>query len=417
MRPSARTPECHRHRWQRLAIYLLILPVTCSGCGSDKTPPPDRERRAAAAQFIPDSARLSATPGLAEKVIERPFGLFRFVNQAWTRATCEALAREVPMLPTARLHGDAHLEQYAVTATTRGLDDFDDSARGPAAIDIVRFLGSLELAARERGWDGDLRRVIDAFFEGYRHGLEDPAYLPPDSTVVTRLRVEAARSPEAFLEWAHSLMQPLTPAERAQLDWTRFETYASKTSPQFTPAFLRVKQLGWLRVGIGSALDRKVLAQVEGPSPALADDVIIEAKQVRARRVETCASVPLTFEPFRVVEGLRRLGRIGQRLLVALPARETAAPGDRGWWVRAWDPSLHELSIRDLASPDELRDVALDVGVQLGSANFDDYEASVAQRTRVLERVALARLEARIRRVAHDLTLALLDAWQEIKKG
>jgi uncharacterized protein (DUF2252 family) len=37
-----------------------------------------------------------------------------------------------------------------VSATSRGIDDFDDSSTGPAVVDIVRFLGSLELTARAR---------------------------------------------------------------------------------------------------------------------------------------------------------------------------------------------------------------------------------------------------------------------------
>lgn len=369
------------------------------------------------ARLIPERARLSAAPGLAEKVASTPYALFRFVNEAWTQATCEALLDEVPLLPTARLHGDAHIEQYAITATARGLDDFDDSARGPAAIDIVRFLGSLELTAKVRGWDRDVPTLIDAFFEGYYHGLEDPAYLPQDPGVVSRLRAEPVKSPDAFMAWAESLMQPLTPAEHTQVDWRKLETYASETNPEFTPAFLRVKKIGWLRLGIGSALNRKLLARAEGPSAATEDDVVIEVKEVSAHRAETCGNVPLTAESSRVVEGLQRLGRIRQWLLVAMPARETGNPGALGLWARTWDPTLRELSIAYLASADELREVALDVGVQLGSANFDDYEASVAQRTRFLERQGLARLETRIRQIAHDLTLALLDAWQQIKEG
>jgi hypothetical protein len=89
--------------------------------------------------------------------------------------------------------------------------------------------------------------------EGYRHGLEDPAYLPPGPAVVTRLRAGGG-SPEAFLAWADSLMQPLAPGERAQLDWAKLETCAAKSNPALTPAFLRIKKLGWLRLGIGSAL-------------------------------------------------------------------------------------------------------------------------------------------------------------------
>ena len=41
---------------------------------------------------------------------------------------------------------DAHVEQFAFTRDAWGLGDFDDSACGPSFIDIVRFLGSIELA-------------------------------------------------------------------------------------------------------------------------------------------------------------------------------------------------------------------------------------------------------------------------------
>ena len=77
-----------------------------------------------------------------------------------------------------RLHGDAHVEQYAVTDDSRGLDDFDDSALGPAVVDIVRFLGSLDLVARQKGWLDQRDAFVDAFFRGYERALQSPAYLP-----------------------------------------------------------------------------------------------------------------------------------------------------------------------------------------------------------------------------------------------
>ena len=68
-------------------------------------------------------------------------------------------------LPVVRLHGDAHVEQFAIAQDAWGLDDFDDSARGPAAVDIVRFLGSIELVARQRSWEKDRDRLFDRFVE------------------------------------------------------------------------------------------------------------------------------------------------------------------------------------------------------------------------------------------------------------
>lgn len=406
--------EERRHRWRpSFARLLLLLVFTGSGCRSGDTSGPEAGASTTAARLIPDRARLAAAPDLTEKLASSPFALFRFVNEAWTEQTCAALATELLVLPKARLHGDAHIEQYALTATARGLDDFDDSARGPAAVDLVRFLGSLELAAAARHWNGDLPSVVDAFFDGYRRGLQDPAYLPPDPAVVQRLRAEPARSPQAFLTWADSLMEPLRADELAKVDWPKLEKYAVQANPEFTPAFLQIKKLGWLRLGIGSALNRKLLVRVEGPSPELEDDVVIEAKEVSAHRAETCANGPQTAESFRVLEGLQRIGRMRQGLLVALPKR-VDSPDALGLWVRTWDPSFRELRIADFASVDELREVASDVGIQLGSTNLGDYEVSVADRTRSLEGHELTRLETRIRQLSHDLTVALLDAWRQI---
>ena len=46
-----------------------------------------------------------------------------------------------------------------------GLDDFDDPTRGPAFVEVVRFLGSLDLASRQRGWSRARDRLWNRFFE------------------------------------------------------------------------------------------------------------------------------------------------------------------------------------------------------------------------------------------------------------
>jgi uncharacterized protein (DUF2252 family) len=70
------------------------------------------------------------------------------------------------------------LEQFAFTRDAWGLDDFDDSARGPSFIDMIRFLGSIELATRQRGWTHDRDALWERFFEGYRSGLSNPDRRP-----------------------------------------------------------------------------------------------------------------------------------------------------------------------------------------------------------------------------------------------
>lgn len=397
---------------------LLLLILSVAACRSGGPPPAARPDSPRTSRLTLDTARLAAaSPELADSLAASPFALFRFVNDEWTRATCEALAAEIRTAPTVRVHGDAHLEQYALTLDARGLDDFDDSARGPAAIDLVRFVGSMELAAMARGWHDAIPTAIDAFFDGYRRGLQDPRYMPADPAVVVRLRTEMTSGPKTFAAWAESLMHPFTDDELARLEWHRLEVHAAKVDPAFTPEFLRLKKVGWLRTGIGSALDRKFLALIEGPTPALEDDLVIEAKQIRSPMAEDCGDGLPTREAFRIVRGLQQLGRIGQGLLVAIPSFERESSNVGGWWVRAWDPSYRELDTSDLMSPEELREVAFDSGVQLGSANLAELDGQEARRTRGLEYDALARLEARIRLVAHDLTGELMESWKRLRRG
>jgi uncharacterized protein (DUF2252 family) len=357
------------------------------------------------------------SPELRARLAATPMAFFRFVNEAWTREVCEAFQAETGQLPTARLHGDAHVEQYAVTATARGLDDFDDSARGPAIIDIVRFLGSLELAAAQRGWTASLPQTIDAFLAGYRQGLENPSYLPPDPAVVVRIRGAAVRSQEAFLSWTDSLMQPLAGEELARADtiWRRVSAVASDVDPAFTPEFMALKKVGWLRMGIGSALTPKLLIRIEGPTPDLDDDIVLEGKQMLEFRNDSCVSLPANVAAFRVVQGIRQIGRLQPPFLLALPAIEDARADPRDWWATAWDRSYTEVTIADLDSPQDLRELAHDAGAQLGSSNLAEAPGAEADQHRGAELQAITRLEPRIRQVAHDLTSALLQAWESFR--
>jgi hypothetical protein len=372
---------------------------------------------AASSRLAPSPALIGTlSPELRARLVASPMAFFRFVNQAWTNEVCEAFRADVTELPTARLHGDAHVEQYAMTNAARGLDDFDDSARGPAIIDIVRFLGSLELAAAQRGWTASLPATIDAFLAGYRRGLEAPSYLPPVPAVVKRLRRAPIKSQVAFLSWAESLMQPMGEWELARIEavWSKVAAKAVETDPTVTPAYMALKKVGWLRIGIGSALTSKLLLRIEGPSPASADDVVLEGKQMLEFDSDSCVSLPRDLAAFRVVQAIRQIGRLRPPFLLALPAIERARPDPRDWWVTAWDRSYKEVEIKDLASPLELRELAHDAGAQLGSSNLPEQPGRGAGE-RQAELRAVVRLEPRIRQVAHGLTAALVHAWESFR--
>ena len=138
----------HRFREFRHFCLCAVISVLGAACG----PGPLRVE--------PESLE-RATPKLIQELRADPYDYFRFVNRPWIARVCGAFGAELPDLPVVHLHGDAHVEQFAFTQDSWGLDDFDDSARGPALIDIVRFLGSIDVAARERSWEKDRDVLFD----------------------------------------------------------------------------------------------------------------------------------------------------------------------------------------------------------------------------------------------------------------
>jgi hypothetical protein len=139
--------ECSARHGQILVVGVILL-----GASS------------ASAQLRPEPDAIRLAPReLIDQLRSDPTDYFRFVNRPWIARVCEVFAEDIRDQPIVRLHGDAHLEQFAVTNDAWGLDDFDDSARGPALIDLVRFLGSIDLTVRQRGWIGHRKALIDRF--------------------------------------------------------------------------------------------------------------------------------------------------------------------------------------------------------------------------------------------------------------
>ena len=410
------------------ALRLVLVGLPCCGlawgAAGRLTAQQPRERpaaspTAAASALVPEPARLAAASAkLVASLGADPFNYFRFVNLPWAQRVCEAFAGDLRVLPTVHLHGDAHVEQYAYTSTARGLDDFDDSALGPSVIDLVRFLGSVELAARARGWEAGDDFLFDRFLAGYRAGLADRNYLPPEPAVVARLRAtRPARDDDAFLAWAESLMQPNNARQvaRATAAMIRLDTLVRGVQQDLPVGYLRLKKIGWLRMGVGSGVTRKILARVEGPGPSPHDDAILEAKELSDLRGVACLSFPEGSEAVRVLSGAAQLGRLRHEILAIVPKPPLPGPDTWNWWVRSWDRSYAEVTLRDYASVDELAEVVHDAGAQLGAGSLRDAAESTERQKRQLELESLARLEPRIRSVARQLVSELVEQWTKFK--
>lgn len=363
-------------------------------------------------QLRPDPAALSkASPELLDRLRADPFTYFRFINRSWTARVCEAFA-DVTDAPVVRLHGDAHVEQFALTKDAWGLDDFDDSTRGPDFIDLVRFLGSLDLVSRRRGWERDRDALWDRFLEGYRLGLATPGHRLPEPGIVGHLRRGAARTPAAYLAWGEQLMQPLDDAaSKAVLEGlAEFSQFIRQERPDLASGYFRLVRAGWLRLGVGSAAARKVLLRVQGPTPGSEDDVLIEAKQVANLEGLGCLEESTTRRAARVLDGTRQLGRIKHDILAIRPTLLVPA-GERveswlDWWVISWEPSYREVHLDDLRSVKDLSEIAFDSGVQLGAGKLPSIREKALS--------SVTKRQGRLRKQTSLIVEELIAGWREL---
>ena len=284
----------HARRFCYFACVFAVISVVVMGADRDLGP----------IRAEPKSLE-QATPELIERLRADPYTYFRFVNNSWVARVCEVFARDLEELPLVRLHGDAHVEQFAVMHDAWGLDDFDDSARGPAIIDIERFLGSIDLAARQRSWEKDRDTLFDRFVEGYKQGLLKPEYLPPPPDIVGRLRAQAPATRAAFLAWGESKMQPLADASMKAVlaGMEAFARIMRRERPDLAPEYFQVVRAGWVQSGVGSAESPKIMIRVRGPSDDPADDELLESRKIGDLDGLPCLKTPTVQPSLRVIDG------------------------------------------------------------------------------------------------------------------
>ena len=364
-----------------------------------------------------------ASPELIARLRANAFIYFRFVNRVWVTRVCDTFAADLARIPIVRLHGDAHVEQFAFTRDAWGLDDFDDTAQGPAVIDIMRYLGSVDLAARERGWQSDREVLFDRFFDGYRDGLAEPGQLPPMPGIVRRLRDEEPASRAAFLTWAEKQMQPMADETvKAVVEgMSAFDGLVRQERSELAPDYFDVSRVGWLRMGVGSAGDAKILMRVRGVTADPADDELLEAKQLGYLGGLACLEDPPSPPTLRIILGTRQLGRMKHNIIAAgpelvIPELLVRDQELRHWWIRSWDPTYREVRLTDLQSVNDLAELAYDAGVQLGGGSLSDQRdvQSAPVHKRMLE--SIPGLESRLREQTIAFVDDLLRGWREFAR-
>jgi hypothetical protein len=164
--------------------------------------------------------------------------------------------------------------------------------------------------------------------------------------------------------------------------------------------------MGLLRIGVGSALSAKYLLRVQGPSASPDDDVMLEAKEILDREGLSCIQV--TTGASRIFAGEQRLAYQPFRFPGVLHV------GEKTFWVHAWTDYYVELDIqKSLQTPDDLREVAFDVGVQLGRGHPKRMDEEDGTRLRMEILRSLPHEE--IGREIASLTEETIAAWNRFK--
>ena len=398
-----------------LAIALLGCLVGSSACAPGVEDGGETELSDGAARLFvhPDSFDFTGNPELLTRIRATPHGYFRFINIPFTRLVCERLDHLIDTGPLGvdrfpfNLHGDAHVEQYAVTDLGRGLTDFDDSSEGPAWVDGMRFAVSLRLAARANGWEERADDMVAEFARGYWDVVSDSTLTAPVPAVVTRYQATFEHDSLAYLAWVDSIMQPLSEPDRLALV-ASLEPYArlmQVTNPELPDGFFEPIQVGALRLGVGSALEPKYLVRLAGESRDPVDDVVVELKRVRSLAGIPCIQAD-DDDPFRVLQSGARIAYQPFRFLGFVEHE-----GEM-FWTHAWVANYQELKVEEsLERPEELAEVAYDVGVQLGLGHLRDIGGAFQQMIVVNVRDRLAETEQELRDGSRVLAGEVIEAW------
>ncbi len=364
-----------------------------------------------AASFELDRAELSrggASPALIAKLEASRFRYFRMLAEPFELRACEAFADRRTALPTSAVHGDAHLEQFVVTAETFGLEDFDRSGFGPVVVDTVRYAASIHLACKDAKWACDADAAVERFLVTWRAALESEPTRGGDPAVVGRLRAKTPQSRAAWLAWADELTGPLSPADEAQVrtEWAKFGAAMRRIQPDRPSTSLDLVRLGGLTMGFGSALERKALLRVAGETASENDDIVIEVRQGAPPDAQGCVW-RATYGESLVLMFHALLGR-------RVPDVHGFVPlfGGRRYWVQSWDPGYQEVTLADIGSQAELEELVVDAAVQLGGHLWVSYPASLRAYQADAQREAFDATRADVVTLARQLADEVDSAWR-----
>jgi len=387
-----------------LVIFLLVGLAPCIMTASSK------ELNSSSNLCVDPATRdFSENPALLLRILSSPHGYFRFINIPFSNDVCQRFTDELDAAPSFNLHGDAHLEQYAVTDLGRGLTDFDDSSVGPAILDLMRFAVSLHIACRIKGWQKDAEALYDEFLRGYRQAILDPPISAPEPSVAKGIRSTFKSDKVNYFKWVDSLMEPVPRKEQEELT-TAMGPYIQVMfveNPQLPSQYFRVDKIGYLRMGIGSALDRKYLLRCRGMTDDPFDDLVLEAKEIRDISGIRCLIRFRKSDPFRILVGQARIAYQPFHHLGYFRFRHLT------FWIHSWVENYKEVDInRSFQTVEQLKEVAFDIGIQLGKGHPKQIAAPLGLQIRYAQLRWLDQHQQKMKSTCRQMTDEVIQCWK-----
>jgi len=360
-----------------------------------------------------DLVARGASPKLLEKLDRSAYTYFRALARRFELRTCARFQDERWHLPVVAIHGDPHVEQFVVTPTTAALEDFDQAGFGPAVVDLVRYAASVHLTCGAVTWSCDADRVVSAYFRAYRASLDQPPQRPPPA-VTARLRQQTPAAALPWIAWAEGLLVPLSSdeEERVRRAWAGFQRLEAEVHPERPASFYDIVRVGSLQMGVGSALETKLLFRLRGPTDAPDDDPIVEARTSVPPTGSDCALRPLHGGALQPLMFMTLLGpRMPEVYGFATLGTETAPE----FWVQSWVPGYRELSIEDLRAETELVELAEDAARQLAGHFWTRFPEALRAVQRQAQLKVFDRTAARAATMAREFADETRREWERFR--
>lgn len=314
-------------------------------------------------------------PDLPRRIADNPHSYYRFINRKFSQVVCKEVASRKLPTPVGPIHGDAHLEQYTVTDLGRGITDLDDARSGPASLDLMRMATSIRIAATmvEGLPKGAGDTLAQSFFDTYlavMAGKGQPLKAP---SVVAKLSAKMDTDRKGFLEFVDKNTQSFDDTgveQKVIMDLmtgflpTWAEEVHAALKKKVNPHFAKVKKSGPIKLGIGSALDRKFLVRVEGLTDKPDDDLVVEVKAVRDLSSDGCSTTDRNYDPrrFTVIEESQLFQK--EKALFFVPR----VLADQNYWVSFWNPNFKDLKVqKHVKTYSELAELSTEMATLIGN--------------------------------------------------